>query len=524
MIDNKDKTFDFDQEKYNEIDLISIFNTLIRNKSTIFVTTFLGTLFGIIYSLIQPSIYRGKFQVVVDSKKDENISLRETAIQNFLTSSISSIKTEELILKSPFVLKPVYEYAVSEYASRNDSKQYWSFSKWSSKVLDINSKLGTNILELSFRDRDPLFILNTLEKIISEYQDYSKLSRDKNLKESLNFLTKQQVILKEKAVNSLKELNQFSIDNGLGDIDGFVSLGTSANSKESDNEKLSMLGFNSKADDTSSRGRSEAGQRFDNQFALLEKYEADYVDYSAILKPNSELLKTLKLRIENLKEALKRPNEILLRFKELSRVAAREESMLIEIEDNLAFTKLEISRQKDPWDIIFEPTIDDYRVSPQRTKTTIYSILVSLLVGSLLAYVKEKLSGQIFELNELKSLINCKFIDSLELNNKEISKKIIYKFMEDKTQENLENALAKTYFINTFSDNDNETKNFANSLFKNERILLITLKDINLIEKAAYLIILVNKNNINKKEINLINRYITLFPSKILGWFFLEGK
>ncbi len=519
MIDNKDKTFDFDQENYNEIDLISIFHTLVRKKSTIFVTTFLGTLFGIIYSLIQPSIYRGKFQVVIDSKKEENTSVRLTAVQNLLPGSMSSIKTEELILKSPFVLKPVYEYAVSEYALRNDNKQYWSFSRWSSKVLSINSKLGTNILELSFNDRDPVFILNTLEKIISEYQDYSKLSRDKNLKKSLNFLSKQQVILKEKAVNSLKELNQFSIDNGLGDIDGFVSLGTSENDKNLNNEK-----FNSKTNQTSSEGRSEAGQRFDNQFALLEQYEADYVDYSAILKPNSELLKKLKLRIENLKEALKRPNEILLRFKELSRVAARDESMLIEIEDNLAFTKLEISRQKDPWDIIFEPTIDDYRVSPQRTKTTIQAFFVSLLIGSLLAYVKEKLSGQIFELNELKDLINCKFIDSIELTNKEISKKIIYKFMEDKTQENLENALRKTYFINTFSDYDNETKNFANSIFKNERILIITLKDLNLIEKAEFLIILINKNNIHKKEINLINRYITLFPSKILGWFFLEGK
>ena len=44
------------------------------------------------------------------------------------------------------------------------------------------------------------------------------------------------------------------------------------------------------------------------------------------------------------------------------------------------------------------------------------------------------------------------------------------------------------------------------------------------IEEAEYLIILINQNNINKKAINLINKYISLFPSKVLGWYFFSRQ
>ena len=121
-------------------------------------------------------------------------------------------------------------------------------------------------------------------------------------------------------------------------------------------------------------------------------------------------------------------------------------------------------------------------------------------------------------------LINCEFIDSIELKTKELSKKIIYKFIETKTNENIKNALSKTYFINTFSDEENEKEDIADSLFENEKNLIISLKDFIQIEKAEYLVILINKNNIKKEQISLINKYIALFPSKVLGWYFLAEK
>jgi len=514
------------EDNNNELDLIYLLNIFLRHKRTVFTTTFIGTFLGIIYSFIQQPIYMGRFQVVVDSNGEEsNIGLNDSSIRNLLSGqAISSLKSQELILKSPFVLKPVFEYAVAEYKLRNDRKKNWSFKKWSSKTLNINFQLGTNILDIGFKDKDSKFILNTLDKIIYEYQNYSKLSRDKDLRKGFNFLTKQQVILKEKALNSSKELNEFSIENGLGDIDGFVSLGPRTKIQSNLNLEDLIGDADIQNLNRNSTNQKKAGQRFENQFKLLEKYEAEYIDYSSILKPNSELLKNLKIKIDNLKEALKRPNEILLKYKELYSIADRDELILNQIEDDLAFTNLEIAKQKDPWDMIFEPTIDDVRVSPKRKQISIIAFLASFSFSGLLAFIKDKSTGKIFELNELKKLIKCRLIECIDTKNKELSQKIIFKFIDSKKEELSKDGLTKTYFINTFSDTDNNSKDLASTLFDNKKVELIKLKDIDKIEAAEYLIIFINKNEIKRKDINLINKYISLYPSKVLGWYFLEDK
>ena len=525
-VNNKKNSSAFDQDDNNDLDLNIILNIILRNKKTVLTTSFIGTLLGIVYCSIQQPIYMGRFQVIVDSNGEEsNIGVKDTSIRNLITGpSISSLKSEELILKSPFVLKPVYEYALTKYALRNDGKQNWSFNKWSSKTLDIKFRLGTNILDIGFKDKDKKFILSTLDKIISEYQNYSKLSRDKELRKGFNFLTRQQSILKEKALNSTKELNKFAIENGLGDVDGFVSLGPRRKLQTNLGLEDLMMNNNSINFNNNSTNYDKAGQRFEKQFRLLEEYEAEYIDYSSILKPNSELLKNLKLKIDNFKEALKRPNEILLKYKELSNIADRDEKILNQIEDNLAFTKLEIAKQKDPWDMIFEPTIDDYRISPKRKETTIIAFLSSFIFSILLAFLKEKSTGKIFELNDLKKLIKCELIECIDTTNKELSKELVFKFVESKTEVNPEINLTKITFINTFSDEDNHSKNLARILFENEQIELIELKDTDKVNYAKYLIIFINKNNIKRKDINLINKYITLYPSKILGWYFLEDE
>ena len=125
----KKKELTFDNDAYNEIDLSVFLNMFIRNKSTIFITTCIGSLLGIIYTLNQIPIYIGRFQIVVDTKKgkDSQVNPNQT-LNNFITGQEpNTLKTEELILKSPSVLKPVYEYALTKYEMRND---LWRNSKF----------------------------------------------------------------------------------------------------------------------------------------------------------------------------------------------------------------------------------------------------------------------------------------------------------------------------------------------------------------------------------------------------------
>ena len=53
----------------------------------------------------------------------------------------------------------------------------------------------------------------------------------------------------------------------------------------------------------------------------------------------------LSIDIENLKEALKRPNEILIKYRDLESTALRNQSLFYGIIDELEFTKLEQVKQ-----------------------------------------------------------------------------------------------------------------------------------------------------------------------------------
>ena len=134
--------------------------------------------------------------------------------------------------------------------------------------------------------------------------------------------------------------------------------------------------------------KENAGIRFRNQFLLLEKYEAEYVNLSAKLTKNSTYLKNLKLRIDNLRNSLKRPNEILIKYRELTKKVKRDEGILNNVEKQLGLFKLEKAKQIDPWEIISIPTIEG-KVFPKRSQTAIIYFILSFLFSSLVQFFRE---------------------------------------------------------------------------------------------------------------------------------------
>ena len=101
-------------------------------------------------------------------------------------------------------------------------------------------------------------------------------------------------LMKEKSLTSLKAFNEFSIKNGLGSIDGFVgiddslSVGLLRENNSNVIQEGDNIGF---YQSNKALTDSNAGLRFDSQFRMLEEYEAEFVDLSAKLKPNSNTLK-----------------------------------------------------------------------------------------------------------------------------------------------------------------------------------------------------------------------------------------
>lgn len=493
-----------------EIDLKIFLNLLLRNKFLISSITIISTLLTILLTLIAQPIYKGSFKIVVKNNAKPSTSPLFSSRLNMFLKKSDDIKTQEFILQSPSVLKPVYAFSKNYYERKDGSINDLTYEKWFQKTLEIKFTEGTSILNVTFKDSNKGHILDTLNLIKEKYQEYSKKDKKNQLTKAKEYFESQQIILNKKASKSMTALNEFSIKYGLGDVDGFVSLGKS-------NPSASQL-FNSNFNQNNNinfrnnQETSGSGQRFANQFRLLENYEADYINYSSVLKPNSQYLKNLRIKIDNLRTSLKRPNEILLKHRELIQTANRYEFLSEDIERNLARTNLEIAKQQDAWDLISEPTISDSRVSPQRTKTTIFAFILSIVFASLLSLFKEKRSGYVYELNELKSLINCEFIDEMGLEYGDLNKELlIFTFKEKNINE--QDQITFLNFSDTFDFNKFDLRK------KNINCINLKISELMNLDNFKNVFFVISLGYLKRNEIIILNRFIKINQNKIKGWF-----
>ena len=511
--------------KEDEIDLILIFKRIFRRKFLFISITSIATLANIIFTAFETPIYKGSFEIVVGEKSSDNnlnqiISSEFFNLNQLGNSNNSSNETQEFILKSPSVLLPVFEFAKNEYQKRGESINNLSYKSWVKKKLIIKFIESTNVLDIQFIDSDKKFIINTLNMISNEYKRYSRRDREKELTRGIEYLTTQRVKLRQKSIDSLKKLNEFSIENGLGDIDGFVSLGSNQinNLNLSDLDSLEEMASNLNNINSMSDDSSKAGQRFTNQFRLLEAYESEYTNYSSKLKPNSRYLKELKIKIENLRSSLKRPNEILVKYKELVKISSRDENLLNNIEDQISLYKLEKARQQEPWELISTPTIEDIRVSPRRKQSALLTIVFTSFFSSIICIFVDNKTGIIYEFDELKSKIKCNFINTLYSHNPQLSSKIIVSFLKNQSIDKF-HLINATNFENKYTS---EFIEFKNNIGDNSEILNFE-KKLNL-ENYENLAFIINEGTLKNEDIIFINQYSKILGDKIIGWFYLNSK
>ena len=85
-----------------------------------------------------------------------------------------------------------------------------------------------------------------------------------------------------------------------------------------------------------------------------------------------------------------RPKGVILKYKELMRKAARNESILINLENQLSSLKLEEAKSEDPWELITKPTILNNPVAPKRKEIGLIGVILVGLSLELLFHLKEK--------------------------------------------------------------------------------------------------------------------------------------
>ena len=488
----------------DEIDLKAVLNSILRRKSiVIFFTTSLSII-NIIYTANITPIYKGDFEIHVKKEGGgdmNNATQINSNLKNFINQkqSIGS-KTQEYILKSSFVLKPTYDVIREKYKDI-------AFKKWVKEYLEVKFIKDTNILRVAYKDSDKEFIKFVLNKIAEKYKEYSLKDKVDNLNRTKKYLEEQKIIYSEKAKNSSTIFNQFSIDNGLGDIDGFLLK----NNNKSQNLLNSNIS-NNRDEINETNEIDKAGLRFSQQFALLEKYETEFTDYSSKLKPNSKYLANLKLRIENLKSLLKRPNEILIKYRELQKASIRDSVFLDDIENRLILIKLEKAKQPRPWQRISEPMIYDLKIFPKRSISLIKTFILSLISSSLLAFFIDKRSGLIYEFNELKNKLDIHNIGEIYMSQKILNSKLIETIFKEKLTENKDLVLKEFCIIKTYKDKDYLNIN------KIKEIDFEDLKNKDNLFKYSQLLFVIKEGTLTSEDIKYLNQYNSIYGDKIIGW------
>lgn len=496
-----------------EINFQPTLRTFKRKKLLISKITFLGTIAGLIYSFATPEIYRGGFQVVVEDRKKNNPSNRQIFLEYSLDQEN---RTQVYILQSNLLLKPVYEELKSENI---DNKKYKlsPYKDWKKK-LKIRFKEFSKVLEVNMKDKNKDLIIDTLNKISVKYKSFSKRDREKTIARTIKYLELQKNKLEKEALESSKELNVFTVENGLGDIDGFVDLGKQKfnfGSLEIINEFVpKQTSFDSSSITSNLNKRN---QRYDSQFKLLEEYETRFIDLSSKLKPNSKTLKNLKIKIENLRESLKRPNEIILKFNELTKTASRDSSLLESVSNSLELTKLEKINKQDPWELISKPRIRN-KVWPNKKLIVALAFIGSLISGLLIAILKEKKEDKIYEITEIKNNVNLGYFGNLYLNNLDLNLNFILNNLNISATDLKESSLSFVFFENNNSI-DKKTINFLRPNIVKNYTNLLTAGNLN---KYENIILIIEAQSLNYADLQLLNDLISINRKNMKGWFSID--
>ena len=500
-----------DKNNNDDLDLSKYINIFKRRKILFGVTTFLVTLFGVIYTIVKEPVYRGYFQIIVENKTDNNFIQKSEILQtlnNYIGDYNTNNKTQEAILKSPFVLKPVYEFFQNERNKLGNSRKI-SYQKWFSQYLKIEFENGTNILSIKFDNEDKDLIISTLNLISKSYQNYSMEDREKSIRNGIEYLEFQQEEYKEKSLKSLKKLNEFSIKNKLvGNLDGIVDFENSF--KKAD--KLLENNFEKRD--------FNPGLRFSSQFKMLEDNEAKLLELSSRMKPNSKTLLTLKTKIKNLKESLKRPNQILLEFRELNRLAKRDEEFLTNIEESIGILKLEQVKQLNPWQLITEPTIDDEIVIPKRIKTVIISFLISLIFSGFLCIYRENKEEIIYEIDDFDKIIPFKFADIFFMKFPNLNELIIKNIVSEIKSKNKLIGLIilnNNFFNGKFSS-------LPEYLLTKYKFKTIDINSLDVIENLEKIIIIAEPGKIKFSNLQLVISFLKTFDPKKFTWIYVKEK
>ena len=233
----------------NTLDIESFIDIFSRKKWLILSVSSLFIFLTLIYILFKKRVWEGEFQIVLDNQNQSISSAVENNISNMSSNFVDSIvsntlggsdlKTEVAILTSPSVLMPIYEFVNEEKKKNNKYYKPDPFFKWEEQIA-VGLEKGTSVLNIIYKDDNKNLVLPVLKKISNAYQDYSGRDKRRVLELEKKYLIEQISLYKIKSSKSLKEAQEFAIDQDMT-LMNINSFGSQQNNMTNNFQSLSNI-------------------------------------------------------------------------------------------------------------------------------------------------------------------------------------------------------------------------------------------------------------------------------------------
>tara|TARA_B100000886_G_scaffold296523_1_gene223787 strand:+ start:45109 stop:46824 length:1716 start_codon:yes stop_codon:yes gene_type:complete len=564
IIENEKNFYELNED--NELDLIELFKSFIRNKFIIlpFLLIFAG--YGLFESNKRKDIWLGQFRIVLDNAEKSQAGLEGLErLSAFMTNApTSNLRTEVEILKSPSVLMPVLDFVKQEKKIKGNDIDKLSYRNWLRNSLTVDLEDSTSILNIGYRDTDKDLILLVLEKISEIYQEYSTKKMKSNIFYQKEYLKNQIKKFASNTQNSIVDLQKYSDEYDIL-LPKFKELDFKINgdSNQLNNYLLLMNPDNDikyKIEETKDRiNFLKTNQDQSSLLILAKKLESEKVYNSPLInqldeieikieKNNSifkqddplilnfksakkSILEKIKIQILNALnsqllsyESILRNNtkskEVISEFRNLFGNALRNSVTLQSLEKELHLTSLEEARTEMPWKLITNPTLLGAPVGPLRLGIFMRQFFIGLFIGSFASILFDLKKNVIYSENKLRKKVNLKLIEKLtssKINNWSEDIEILFNgFIKVNKYETL-----SIIYLGNINDiyiekvNKEFQKYFVKSNF------LIT-NDLLKSKDFKNVLLLIAKGNISNGELTKQLNRISLQDMNLIGWILID--
>ena len=486
------------EEEKSIFDIEALIDFFVRRKKLLVLTSSL--LFSIlfintIYNYVKKPIYMGSFSILIEDPIFDKTN--NNSVQEKLALNEYSYKLPTLIqyLKSELVLKPVSDkFGIGNKALR---------SKIDIQLEGQRPYISRGILKITLLDRNKVRNALIMDELSERYLEAASEQRKLKLNSGLNFLNSEMPIIEEKNRTIKKRIEEFRTNYNI--IEPITTAQNLESQKlkvdlqisefNSNLRRLSLIKNDIKSNEFQIDGFVE--QLSDLGFSLISSdielfnqylsLQGELAEAKTKYKPNSKVLESIKARLASLypeiqKKQLasielaiklnqskielekKKLNVIGESFKLQPGILSEYEKLLSELQnseknfESLINAKdnfrLELAQKSLPWKIIENPTVSSQPISPNVSKETIRNLLISLLFGLSLAYLRELFDNVFHNENQIERIlkpINIPLLGSLpfmESLNAENDKKEIDSSNEFLVTESLRNIATSLRFLN----------------------------------------------------------------------------